>query len=121
VMDEACARLVRIMLQPLPRAGEEVNRQKRLTQCQRPWRVKCETRAMRDERERQDGRDGRKHRVMHEPKFRVRSSENLELRTSNRRPSRRSRTAILRECSPVVSHVRTIEVLACQHSCSVAC
>ena len=43
---------------------------------------------MRDERERRDGRDGREHRVRHEPKFGVRSSGNLELRTSNPRPSR---------------------------------
>jgi len=32
-----------------------------------------------------------------------------------------SRAIILRECSPVVSHVRTLEVLARQHSFSAAC
>jgi hypothetical protein len=63
-------------------------------------------------------------------KFWVRSSENLELRTSNfgprtsdleprssrlSRQSRVSRAASLREYSPVVPHVRTIEVLTCQH------
>src|SRR5207302_4398077 len=30
------------MVQPVPRAGEEVNRRKHLKRCQRPWRVTCE-------------------------------------------------------------------------------
>jgi hypothetical protein len=35
------------MVQPVQRAGEEVNPRKLLTQCERPWRVKratCENR-----------------------------------------------------------------------------
>jgi len=31
------------MVQPVPRLGEEVNRRKRLTQCQRPWGATRET------------------------------------------------------------------------------
>src|SRR5438445_8597004 len=64
-------------------------------------------------------------------KFGVRSFENLELQTSNPPPSSHSRTAILRECSPVVPHVRacecphadrrTLEVLKCPHCFSAAC
>ena len=37
------------------------------------------------------------------------------------RPCRTAFLSILRECSPVVPYVRTIEVFACQHSFSVAC
>jgi len=48
-------------------------------------------------------------------KKKVRSSLNLNLDLSL------SRAAILRECSSVVPHVRTIEVLACQNSFSAAC
>jgi hypothetical protein len=29
--------------------------------------------------------------------------------------------SILQDCSPVVPHVRTIEILVCQHSFSAAC
>ena len=36
-------------------------------------------------------------------------------------PSRLFCSGILRECSPVVPHVRTIEVLACRHISSAAC
>ena len=50
---------------------------------------------MHDEREWQDGRDGQEHRagMSQRVTFGVRSSENLELRTSNRRPSHPSRVA----------------------------
>jgi hypothetical protein len=54
----------------------------------------------------------------------VRSSENLELRTSNRRPSRpsrQSRLAILRGCSPLSQDVPAIEVLPCPNSFFAAC
>ena len=56
--------------------------------------------------------------------FGVRCSGNLELRTSNPPPSRSSRPSrspILREYSPVLPHVRTIEVPACQYSFPAAC
>ena len=89
------------MVQPVSRAGEEVNRRMRLTQCQRPWRVKPEMRVMRDERERGDEQDGRKHCVMHEPSFRVRSSTNLELQTSNQ------------SSVPPVSHGHPAGVFSC--------
>jgi hypothetical protein len=88
--------------------------------------MKGETRAMRDERERRDVRDGREHRVRHQPMCddQVRRSENLELQTSNPRParsSRQSRSAILRGESPLVPDVQTIEVLLCRNGFSAAC
>jgi hypothetical protein len=57
-------------------------------------------------------------------KFGVRSSENLELRTSNprlSRSSRLSRAAILRGRSPLVPDVQAIELLFCLFSYSAAC
>jgi hypothetical protein len=49
-------------------------------------------------------------------KFRKPRTSDLEPRSSRlSRQSRVSRAAILREYSPVVPHVRTIEVLTCQH------
>jgi len=62
-------------------------------------------------------------REIRDPKFGVRSSENLELRTSNSPPSRLSRqshAAILHEYSSFVPHVRTTDALACLHSFSAA-
>ena len=50
-------------------------------------------------------------------KFRVRNSENLELRSSNPpsfRSSRLSHAIILGECSPVVRDLQTIEFLGRQ-------
>jgi len=54
----------------------------------------------------------------------VRRSGNLELRTSNprsSRPSRQSRSAILRGCFPLVPDVQAIEVLLCRNGCSAVC
>ena len=42
-------------------------------------------------RDKRDAQDGRENHVMHEPKYEVRSSNHLELRTSNGHPSRSSR------------------------------
>ena len=48
----------------------------------------------------------------------VRSSQNLELRTSNLSPSR---SAILRECSSVFLRARITDVFECQHGFPAAC
>ena len=81
-MDEACGRPVRIMVQPVPREGEEVNRRESLSSA----------------KDRGDMRERRNPKL----EFGVRSSKHLELPTSNPSPSRLSRTAILCECSLVV-------------------
>ena len=66
-------------------------------------------------------REERDVRERRDPKFGVRGSENPELRTSNIPPSRQSRSAILREYSPAVQDVRTIEPLFCLSCFSAAC
>ena len=54
----------------------------------------------------------------------VRSSLNLDLDLNlpqKLRPCWTAFLSILRECSPVLPHVRTLEVLACHNSFSAAC
>jgi len=53
-------------------------------------------------------------------KFGVRSSENLERRTSNPCPSRWLRSTILQGHSPLVQDVQDIEVLLCRNGFSAA-
>ena len=61
-------------------------------------------------------RDGHAWGYRDNQRFGIRSSENLELRPPNPRPSRQFRFAILRKCSLLVPQGRTIEPLVCQNS-----